>query len=136
MFRLARAPYPYRPSINHALYPPPDYYIPGPELRRTTSHTDHKMSLGMRRSRYYPATFSHAPLELRPVKVSPFYQNIFDSIRYFQLKKSFKKVGKTDSVKMYTWSPYTSSMFYTDPKMGGDPATISHITGPELGLQF
>ena len=46
--------------------------MPGPELRRTTSHKDHnKMALGMRqqRNKYYPATFSHAPLELRPVKV-------------------------------------------------------------------
>ena len=62
---------------------------------------------------------------------------------YFQLKKSFKKVGKTDSVKMYTWSPYTSSLFFTDPKMvtiapgiaqPGPGAPGDHPMG--LGMQF
>ena len=51
----------------------------------------------------------------------------------FQLKKLFKRVGKTDSVKMYTWSPYTSSLFYTDPKL--HPAHLP-APGHDLGLQF
>lgn len=51
--------------------------MPGPELRRTTSHKDHnKMALGRRQqSKYYPATFSHAPLELRPVKVGYLFKH-------------------------------------------------------------
>ena len=47
--------------------PAPDYVSPGwvggAELRRTASHAHPA------RSKYYPATFSHAPVELRPVKV-------------------------------------------------------------------
>ena len=66
----------------------------------------------LRSNRYYPATFSHAPLELRPIR----------------MKKSFKKSSTRDQVlesrrgntlgaqaKMYTWSPYSSSMFYSEP---------------------
>ena len=58
----------------------------------------------LRSGKYYPATFSHAPLELRPIK----------------MKKSMKKSLGTGVVtrepgKMYTWSPYTSNLFYTEP---------------------
>ena len=56
-----------------------------------------------RSGKYYPATFSHAPLELRPVK----------------MKKSMKSKNQSrearEQAKMYTWSPYTSNMFYSDP---------------------
>ena len=55
------------------------------------------------------------------------------------MKKSFKKVGKTDSVKMYTWSPYTSNMFFSDPKMMRDMSQMSHSPrdpAHEMGLQF
>ena len=62
------------------------------------------------------------------------------------MKKSFKKIGKTDSVKMYTWSPYTSNMFFSDPKMMS--AAVSNMSqmsqmshsprdpAHEMGLQF
>ena len=59
------------------------------------------------------------------------------------MKKSFKKIGKTDSVKMYTWSPYTSNMFFSDPKMMS--AAVSNMSqmshsprdpADEMGLQF
>ena len=60
-----------------------------------------------RSGKYYPATFSHAPLELRPIK----------------MKKSMKKslgngVVTREPGKMYTWSPYTSNLFYTEPTGG------------------
>ena len=60
-----------------------------------------------RSGKYYPATFSHAPLELRPIK----------------MKKSMKKslgngVVTREPGKMYTWSPYTSNLFYTEPSGG------------------
>jgi len=86
--------------------PQPDYltaFIPHPELRRTTSHKDYKRS-GSRRNKYYPATFSHAPLELRPIK----------------MKKSFRKAAKNEHFKMYTWSPYSNSLFYSEPPQGID----------------
>ena len=63
-----------------------------------------------------------------------------------QLKKSFKKVGKAESLKMYTWSPYTSSLFYSDPKMlssavlGSAPPLLQAPDGSlqatQDGLQF
>ena len=61
------------------------------------------------------------------------------------MKKSSKKVGKTDSVKMYTWSPYTSNMFFSDPKMVNMGAPVSNMSqmshsprdpAHEMGLQF
>ena len=62
-----------------------------------------------RSGKYYPATFSHAPLELRPIK----------------MKKSMKKtLGSSGTMvarepgKMYTWSPYTSNLFYSEPSGG------------------
>ena len=64
----------------------PDYltaYIPPPELRRATSTAGARPG-GRRHTKFYPATFSHAPLELRPVR----------------MKKSFRRAGKSDSVKM------------------------------------
>ena len=72
----AGPPPPYSSPPGPGPTPAPDYMTsvvqgPGPELRRTTSTKDQrKMSFSLRRSnKYYPATFSHAPLELRPVKV-------------------------------------------------------------------
>ena len=64
--------------------------------------------------------------------------------KYLQMKKSFKKVGKTESLKMYTWSPYTSSLFYSEPKMMssaviGSPPLIQAADGSlttQDGLQF
>ena len=59
------------------------------------------------------------------------------------MKKSFKKLGKAESVKMYTWSPYTSNMFFSDPKMMS--AAVSNMSqmshsprdpAHEMGLQF
>ena len=59
------------------------------------------------------------------------------------MKKSFKKIGITDSVKMYTWSPYTSNMLFSDPKMMSaavsNMSQMSHSTrdpAHEMGLQF
>ena len=60
------------------------------------------------------------------------------------MKKSFKKVGKAESLKMYTWSPYTSSLFYSDPKMMssaviGSPPLMQAADGSlttQDGLQF
>ena len=121
-------------------------FMPPPELRRTTSstqdqrnrftaqlkHNQHKNTIIIiyqrtptslwcviaiilpsinfllcRSGKYYPATFSHAPLELRPIK----------------MKKSMKKslgsgVVTREPGKMYTWSPYTSNLFYTEPTGG------------------
>eukprot|EP00090_Calanus_glacialis_P031702 TRINITY_DN52699_c0_g1_i1.p1 TRINITY_DN52699_c0_g1~~TRINITY_DN52699_c0_g1_i1.p1 ORF type:complete len:916 (+),score=207.05 TRINITY_DN52699_c0_g1_i1:231-2750(+) len=98
---------PIQPQYYPSYTPPqPDYlttFIPHPELRRTTSHKDYKRS-GSRRNKYYPATFSHAPLELRPIK----------------MKKSFRKAAKTEQFKMYTWSPYSNSLFYSEPPQGID----------------
>ena len=58
----------------------------------------------------------------------------------FQMKKSFKKVGKAESVKMYTWSPYTSSLFYSDPTtVIAAPHLIQAADGTittQDGLQF
>ena len=101
--------YKYRQPIHPQYYsnytpPIPDYlttFIPHPELRRTTSHKDYKRS-GSRRNKYYPATFSHAPLELRPIK----------------MKKSFRRTPKNEHFKMYTWSPYSNSLFYSEPLQG------------------
>ena len=83
-FIICRAPPPYyRPAISHHVYgpapaPAPDYVSPwvgGAELRRTASHAHPG------RSKYYPATFSHAPVELRPVKVIVFPLELQTKVR-------------------------------------------------------
>ena len=63
-FHSFRVGQPYYRRPVHQLYP---YNVVGPDLRRTTSTKEY--SRLSRRPKYYPATFSHAPLELRPVKV-------------------------------------------------------------------
>ena len=66
-FHSFRGHQPYYRRPVHQLYP---YSVMGPDLRRTTSTKEY--SRLARRPKYYPATFSHAPLELRPVKVDIF----------------------------------------------------------------
>ena len=63
-FRSFRGGQPhYRRPVHHLV----PYSVLGPDLRRTTSTKEY--SRLSRRPKYYPATFSHAPIELRPVKV-------------------------------------------------------------------
>ena len=73
----------YRRPVQH-IYP---YSVvgPGPDLRRTTSTKEYSR-LSLRRAKYYPATFSHAPMELRPLKVYTYYF-ILTSLFYFILNK-------------------------------------------------
>lgn len=56
------------------------------------------------------------------------------------MKKSFKKLGKAESVKMYTWSPYTSSLFYSDPSTVISPPPLIQAADGTIttqdGLQF
>ena len=66
-FRAYSQPY-YRRPVHH-IYPGYSVGPPGPDLRRTTSTKEYSSRLSFRRAKYYPATFSHAPLELRPLKV-------------------------------------------------------------------
>ena len=49
-------------------------------------------------------------------------------------------MGKTDSVKMYTWSPYTSSLFYSEPTTVINPPPLIQTADGTIttqdGLQF
>ena len=96
----------------HYSHPQPDYlssFLPQPELRRSTSQADYsRRYTGNRRQKYYPATFSHAPLELRPVRLKK------------SLRREKENRRKREHIKMCTWSPYTSTMCYSDPTKGSE----------------
>jgi hypothetical protein len=85
-------------------------YLPA-DLKRSYSHKDYLSHKDYKD--YLPGkkadprssrnTINSVPIELRPVK----------------LKKSFKKSKtKDENYKMYTWSPYSNSLFYSDPSAG------------------